>query len=235
VTAGLKVAVVVPAGGSGMRMTGAGTRKQYLELGGEPILLRALRPFLEHPAVRWVVVALPAEDLRDPPIALPESVTVVEGGAERGDSVGRGLAAVPEDADIVAIHDAARPLLSRPVLDRVLEAARGGVGAVAGLPVVDTLKRVDGDRGVVETVDRRGLWRAQTPQAFPRAMITAAYRRAAEEGVRGTDDAALVERYGGTVVMVEGDACNLKVTRPADLALAQALDPLCSDPGATGG
>lgn len=227
-TGRVRAAAVIPAGGAGLRMaasaaTSPGPRKQYLELDGEPILLRSLRPFLDHPSVDWVVVALPAEDVESPPLEFPEGVTVVEGGAERMDSVRRGLEAVPEAADVVLIHDAARPLVTRAVVDRVLTAAAGGVGAIAAVPVADTLKRV-GEEGVIEeTVDRAGLWRAQTPQGFPRTLILEAHRAAAGAGGAATDDAALVERRGGRVVVVEGDARNLKVTRPEDLSLARLL------------
>ncbi len=227
----MKAAAVIPAGGAGLRMAGD-VRKQYLALEGKAILLHALRPFLEHPSVEWVVVALPSEDLRDPPVVFPGGVILVEGGEERGDSVRRGLEAVPAEADVVAIHDAARPLLTGAVLDRTLRVAADGVGAIAAVPVADTLKRVD-HGVVVETVDRRSLWRAQTPQAFPRAMIMDAYRRAEADGVRGTDDAALVERYGGRIEVVEGDVRNLKVTRPADLELARRLLPSVVWPGAS--
>lgn len=216
-----RAAAVIPAGGAGRRM--GGVRKQYMELGGTPVLLHALRPFLEHPDVHWVVVALPAEDMASPPLFLPEGVRVVAGGAERGDSVRLALEAVPASADIVLIHDAARPLLERDVVDRAIEAAAGGVGAVAAVPVSDTLKQVDADGFVRATVERAGLWRAQTPQAFPRRMIVDAYARAKADGVAVTDDAALVEHYGGRVKVVHGSARNLKVTTPEDLRIAGRL------------
>ena len=218
----MKAAAVLPAGGTGVRMGGGGP-KQYLELAGQPVLARSIRPFLEHPEVEWVVVALPAEDVAAPPVALPDEVRVVAGGAERGDSVRNALAVVPDTADIVLIHDAARPLLPAAVVDRVLGAVGPSTGAIAAIPVADTLKRVDGDGAIRETVDRAGLWRAQTPQAFPRSMVVDAYRRAAEEGHAATDDAALVERYGGRVVVVDGDTRNVKITRPEDLRLAEVL------------
>ena len=218
----MRAAAVIPAGGSGVRM-GSDVRKQYLSLGGEPLLLRTLRPFLNHPSVEWVIVALPPQDVHAPPFPLPEGAVVVPGGTERGDSVRAGLAAVPDGADVVLVHDGARPLVTRAVVDRVLEAAVRGVGAVAAVPVADTLKRVDESRGITGTLDRGGLWCAQTPQGFPRRLLVDAYRRAGEEGVAATDDAALVERYGGRVVVVEGDARNLKVTRPEDLRIAEAL------------
>ena len=216
-----RAAVVIPAGGAGRRM--GGIRKQYMELAGTPLLLHALRPFLDHPMVDTVVVALPEEDMANPPLFLPAGVTVVAGGAERGDSVRLALEAVPDSVDIVLIHDAARPLLTRDLVDRTIEAALGGVGAVAAVPVPDTLKQVDADGFVRATVDRTGLWRAQTPQAFPRRMIVDAYARAQADEVVATDDAALVERYGGLVVVVHGSARNLKVTTPEDLRIAERL------------
>lgn len=216
------VAAVLPAGGVGLRM-GAGVRKQYIELAGQPMVLHALRVFLEHPAVHWVIVTLPAEDMDPRPPFLPEEVIMVAGGETRGDSVRAGLEAVPRAADTVLIHDAARPLVTRAVVDRVLAATTAASGAVAAVPVTDTLKRVNGAGAVLDTVDRTGLWRAQTPQGFPRPVIVGAYRRAADESVIATDDAALVERYGGRVVVVEGDVRNIKVTRPRDLDLAETL------------
>jgi 2-C-methyl-D-erythritol 4-phosphate cytidylyltransferase len=219
-----RVAVVVPAGGAGRRM--GGVRKQYIELAGEPLLLHTLRPFLAHPAVEWVVVALPAEDVPRPPawlVDLDPRVRWVAGGEERGDSVRQALEAVPEEADVVLVHDAARPLVTREVIDRAIAAASRGVGAVAAVPVTDTIKEVDAEGRIVATPERSRLWRAQTPQAFPRAMIVDAYHRAAADGLRATDDAALVERYGGTVVVVEGAPENLKVTGPLDLVVTEAL------------
>jgi 2-C-methyl-D-erythritol 4-phosphate cytidylyltransferase len=227
--AGPRAAAVIPAGGAGRRM--GGVRKQYMELAGSPVLLHALRPFLDHPAVDTVVVALPAEDVADPPLFLPTGVTVVAGGAERGDSVRLALEAVPESADIVLIHDAARPLLTRDLLDRTIEAAATGIGAVAAVPLPDTLKQVDGDGFVRGTVDRTGLWLAQTPQAFPRRMIVDAYARAQADDVVATDDAALVERYGGRVVVVHGSARNLKVTTPEDLRIAELFMGEAEVPG----
>lgn len=216
-----RAAAVIPAGGSGRRM--GGVRKQYLELAGEPILLHAIRPFLAHPDVHWVVVALPAEDMASPPLFLPDGVTVVAGGAERSDSVRYALDAVPDAAEIILVHDAARPLLDRAVLDRVLDATSEGAGAIAAIPVTDTVKRVGGDGAIETTVERAGLWRAQTPQAFPAEMLRSAYARAAAEGLAATDDATLVERCGGRVVVVEGSERNLKVTTPADLRIAEML------------
>jgi 2-C-methyl-D-erythritol 4-phosphate cytidylyltransferase len=220
-----RAAAIVVAGGSGRRMgeAAAGVRKQYLELVGEPILLWALRPFLRHPRVVATVVVLPAEDVDDPPEwlrGLP--VSLVAGGAERSDSVWNGLRAVPERVELVLIHDGARPLVGAEVIDRVLARAAEG-GAVPALPATDTLKEADEEGRVRATLDRSRLWHVQTPQGFPLPMIRDAHRRAREEGWIGTDDASLCERYGFPVRLVQGDAENLKVTRPLDLAVAEAL------------
>jgi 2-C-methyl-D-erythritol 4-phosphate cytidylyltransferase len=223
VRARVRAAVVVAAGGGGHRMGGGGVRKQYLELAGEPILMRSLRLFLDHPGCHWVVVALPAEDMAAPPLFLPEGVIVVAGGETRSESVRYGLEAVPESAEVVLIHDAARPLLTRGLVDRVLDAAAAGVGVVPAVPVVDTIKRVGAEGTVLETLDRSALWAAQTPQGFPRGMIVDAYRQAAREGVVATDDAAVVEAGGGRVVVVDGEAGNIKITTPPDLELAETI------------
>lgn len=202
---------------------GGPVRKQYLEVGGVPVLLRAVLPFVHHPSISTVIVVLPPEDVASPPAWLSGlGVTIVAGGAERGDSVWSGLRAVSGDVDRVLIHDGARPFVSRDMIDRVLEACRDG-GAIAAVPVTDTIKEVDAEGTITGTPDRARLWQAQTPQGFPREAILRAYVRAREEGVAATDDAALFERYAGPVRVVMGAARNLKVTRPEDLAVAEAL------------
>jgi 2-C-methyl-D-erythritol 4-phosphate cytidylyltransferase len=216
----LRVGVCIPAAGSGQRM--GGIKKPYLELAGEPILRHALRPFLARTDVVAVVVALAAEDASAPPpwlASLDHRIRLLAGGATRSESVRRALAGLPEEVDVIVVHDAARPLLTDDVLERCLRLAAQGKGAVAGMRVVDTLKEVDGDGRVTGTRDRARLWQAQTPQAFPAALARAAYGAMDEDGA--TDDAALVERIGGEVVMVESSARNLKVTCPEDLALAE--------------
>jgi 2-C-methyl-D-erythritol 4-phosphate cytidylyltransferase len=220
----VSVAVVVPAAGSGSRL--GGVVKPFLDIAGVPMLLHALRPFLADPRVTCVVVALRPSDAADPPpwlADLDDRVRIVSGGAERQDSVRAGLAAIPADADIVLVHDAARPLVSPALVDRAIEAARRGISAVAGVSATDTIQQVDASGRIVATPDRALLRHAQTPQAFPRGMIVEAYRRAAAEGIAATDDAALVARCGGTVMMIEGERENLKVTTPLDVVVATAL------------
>ena len=158
-----------------------GLAKPFLELSGEPILMRALRPFLEHPGVREVVVSLPTADAESPPrwlIEADQRIRVVAGGETRRDSVWAGLQVLSNTLDVAVVHDGARPLVSRDVVDRCIHLAGRGVGGVAGVRAIDTIKEVDGDLRVLATPDRSRLWHAQTPQAFPLAVIMDAYRRA---------------------------------------------------------
>ena len=212
---------VIVAGGGGLRFGGP-IRKQYREIGGVPVLLRAIRPFLASPRVARVVVVLPAADAAHPPAwlrGLP--VDVVPGGAERGDSVRAGLAAA--SSPIVLVHDGARPFVSGVVIDRVLDACADGGAAVAAVPVTDTIQEVDEDGVITRTPERARLRQAQTPQGFPRRALMDAYRRAGDEGIAATDDAAVYARFIGQVRTVMGSHDNLKVTRPEDLPLAEAI------------
>jgi 2-C-methyl-D-erythritol 4-phosphate cytidylyltransferase len=200
-----------------------GRRKPFLELHGEPVLLHALRPFLSHSAVVALRVALSPDDAADPPDwlrGLDPRVGIVPGGATRSASVKAALDALG-DVDVVLVHDAARPLVTTAIIERCIAATAAGDGAVAGWPASDTLKVVDAERRVQATPDRTRIWHAQTPQAFPAELLRRAY--AAWDAREATDDATLVERVGGRVVMVEGSATNLKVTRPEDVAIAEAI------------
>lgn len=218
-----RIAVLVPAGGAGRRM--GGVRKPLLELCGEPLLVHCLRPFLAREDVCCVVVALPVELCDAPPAWLTTDprVRIVRGGAERDDSVRNALAVVPDDVEVVLVHDAARPLVSGAVIERCIREAAAGRCAVAAVPVTDTIKRVDEHGTIVESPDRSRLRAAQTPQAFPAALLRAAHARAASDGVNATDDAALVARYGATVIVVDGAAENIKITTAVDVLVAEAL------------
>jgi 2-C-methyl-D-erythritol 4-phosphate cytidylyltransferase len=201
---------IVVAGGTGQRF---GAPKQFARLAGIAVVDRALAAARE--ACDSVVVVVPEDTTWRPPDGIPTALA----GATRSDSVRAGLAAVDLGADIVVVHDAARPLASRALFAAVVDAIRAGAdAAVPAIPVVDTLKRVVDGR-VVETVARDGIVAVQTPQAFRAAALRAAHEH---RGV-DTDDAALVELNGGTVVTVPGEPRNLKVTVAADLELAQAL------------
>jgi len=194
------------------------------------MLLRSLRPFVAHPDVAHVALVLPASDAARPPQWLAEllggALGVVAGGSERQASVAAGLASLPEACGVVLVHDAARPFASAAVIGAVIECARAGAAGIAAVPVSDTLKLTGADGHTVErTVPREGLWRAQTPQGFPRAMLAAAHAASASHADgsgAATDDAALVERNGGSVTIVPDSATNFKITTPDDLALAEA-------------
>lgn len=222
------VGVIVVAAGRGSRI--GGTPKQFRELAGVPVLLRALRPFTSHPDVCCTAVPLPTEDAVSPPAWIAslagERLRLVAGGAERGDSVRAGLAALPAECTVVLVHDAARPLVGRAVIDAVIACARQGSGALAAIPLADTLKLASEGpppHVVGRTVERAGLWRAQTPQGFPRALLEQAMRAAAADQIQGTDDAELVERIGGRVELVPDEPRNLKLTAEGDFAIAEAL------------
>ena len=221
------VGVVLVAAGQGTRL-GAGVPKQYLPLGGVPMLLRALRPFTTHPEVAHTVVVLPAADAASPPpwlaAVLGGTLTVTAGGAERSDSVAAGLAALPAACTVVLVHDAARPFVEHALITAVAAVARRGEGAVPAIPVGDTLKEVAPDSGgrIVRTVPRAGLYRAQTPQGFPRRVLEQAHAQATHGGP-ATDDAQLVEQAGVPVRVVAGSARNFKITTEDDLLIAERL------------
>jgi 2-C-methyl-D-erythritol 4-phosphate cytidylyltransferase len=230
------VGVVLVAAGQGTRIGGA-VLKQYRELGGIPMLLRALRPFTAHPDVAHTVVALPPADAAAPPSWLADmlggALSVVAGGARRSDSVAHALAALPGACTIVLVHDAARPFVERTTIDDVIAVARRGEGAVPAIPIGDTLKEstepaahesADQDLPrVSRTVSRERLWRAQTPQGFPRALLEEAHSRARHDGLDATDDAMLVEYLGAPVRLLPGSPRNFKLTTDEDWRIAERL------------
>ena len=205
------VGAIVVAAGRGDRFGGP---KRFLELAGVRLVDRAVTACTD--VCDAVVVVLPPGVAWDGPAVH----AAVRGGATRSDSVRAGLAALPTTVDVVVVHDAARPLASRAVFDAVIDAVRAGAdAAVPGLPVADTLKRVDEGARVTETVARDDLVAVQTPQAFRADAL-----RAAHDGEHtATDDAALVERRGGCVVVVPGEVTNAKITAPSDLEVAAAV------------
>ena len=197
---------IVVAAGSGLRF---GVAKQFEVIGGRRIVDWAVEEAAKHSV--GVVVVVPAGQATGP--------GQVEGGSTRSESVRRGLAAVPSDATIVCVHDAARPFVSPVIFQRVISAVVDGAdAAVPGVPVVDTIKQVNQSEVVVATPRRETLRAVQTPQAFRASSL----RRAHEQGGEGTDDAALIERIGGEVVVVEGEVVNRKITSPEDLEWAVA-------------
>jgi 2-C-methyl-D-erythritol 4-phosphate cytidylyltransferase len=211
---------VIVAAGKGERL---GSPKQFVPLGGIPLLLWSVRAFDSHPRIGEVIVVLPAESAATPPDWLRgQSVRWCAGGETRRESAGAGVRSAEVDSAIILIHDAARPFVSHEVIDRVIEAASRTGAALPILPVVDTIKQTEAGQ-VLETVKRQGLGRAQTPQGFDSALIRGLHSRAAQAGKSVSDDAALCELEGHPVAVVQGDAWNLKITTAADLELAEWL------------
>jgi 2-C-methyl-D-erythritol 4-phosphate cytidylyltransferase len=221
------------AAGQGTRVGGT-ELKQFRWIAGKPMLLHSVQTFMARRDVAVVVVVLPRSHAADPPPWLfqcdVDRLLVSVGGRDRSESVASGLEDIPEEVAVVLVHDAARPLVPDAVIDRVIDEARKGHGAVPALPVVDTLKEVDDSGTIVRTVERARLWRVQTPQGFPRELIERAHleaRRSRGPGLAAaTDDAALCERLGLPVVIVPGSERALKITDERDFARAEALSVL---------
>lgn len=222
-----RVYTVVPAAGSATRM-GLGYSKAYADLGGKPLLGRTVESLLASSFVDKVTVAVKQDEIDlcisevVDKLGLPDRVEVIAGGQERQETIDRLLLAAPGDRDLVLIHDGARPLVTRALIHKVLETAAKWGAAIAAIPVTDTLKKsLDGGYTISGTVNRQGLYRAQTPQAFHRDLISSAHRKARKEGWEVTDDASLMEQMGYEVRIVEGDERNIKITTLDDLELAR--------------
>lgn len=224
------VHAVVPAAGRGLRMGGS-RPKQLLELCGKPILRHTLEAMVRVPFLSGIHVVAPAdhmEPVRDlvrdlkasSPVhghrERPFIVEVVEGGAERQDSVDNGLRHLPDECDWVLIHDGVRPFAGPSLFEKTWFMARETGAAIAAVPSTDTVKRVK-DGHVVETLQREAVWLVQTPQIFRKDILIQAYAAAREKGWRGTDDASFVERISFPVAVAMGERTNIKVTTPEDL------------------
>jgi 2-C-methyl-D-erythritol 4-phosphate cytidylyltransferase len=224
----LKNVAIIPAAGTGKRMEQR-ISKQYLALGGVPILVHTLRRFEEAPAVDAVFLIVPAGDVdvirRDMVdfYRLKKVRRVLPGGEERQDSVKAGIDALPEETEVVVIHDGVRPFVTADLIGVSVEGARKFGAVSLGVPVKDTVKSVETGGWVEHTMERTKLWLTQTPQAFRREIIQEAYRRAFAEGFYATDDATLVERIGIRVKMLPGIYENIKITTPGDLSVGAIL------------
>ena len=208
---------------------GADVPKQFLPLGGVPMLLHSLRAFDRAPSVDAVILVVPHEERRR---ALTDVIErygvkkvqkVIAGGETRQQSVHNGLKETDPDVEIVVVHDAVRPFVTEDLIERSIEAACKGGGAIVAIPMKDTPKQAGPDRKIQRTLDRTELWLAQTPQTFRRDLLLEAYEKAAIEGLQATDDAALVERLGHKVGIVAGTWENIKITTPEDLVIAEAI------------
>lgn len=228
------VSVVFPAAGQAHRMQ-VGLNKVFLTLAGKPMLLRTLLTFSKVPDVGELIVAVGADEV-EPVTSLLGRVKgiapwrVVEGGTERQYSIRNGLALVSEEADIVLVHDAARPLIRRDTIEELIRVVRAEGAAIIAVPEKNTIKIAAEDGTVAATPPRSSLWQVQTPQGFRKDILMEANRKADEDGFLGTDDASLVERLGVPVRIVRGEYSNIKVTTPEDMVVAEAI--LRNDMGA---
>lgn len=219
---------VVPAAGRGRRF-GGDVPKQYLRLNDKPLLLHTLERLAAHPRIAGLMLVVAADDAswaQGLVEVLGKPLLRATGGAERADSVLAGLRALPRSvagSDAVLVHDAARPCVQAADISRLLDLAVPAGGGLLAAPLRDTLKRADAEGRVAGTEPRDARWRALTPQVFPRAALEAALAAAAADGVAITDEAMAMERAGHAPLLVEGRDDNIKVTTPADLALAEFL------------
>lgn len=221
------ITVIIAAAGRGSRMKRA-ENKVFLPLLGKPILQYSLEMFGARDDVAEIIIISAAHEVAEMEslaagCACDIPVKVVVGGSERQYSVANALRAVGEDAEMILVHDGARPLITNEVIQSVIDTARETRASIAAVPVKDTIKKVDEDGMVVDTPPRKTLWAVQTPQGFDAQLLHEAYAKAEADGFLGTDDASLVERLGIKVAVAEGDYQNIKITTPEDLAIGEAL------------
>jgi len=221
------VTAVFPAAGSSKRM-GGGLNKNLLKIMGEPILIRTLKTFSRVERINFLIVIVAAHEvetvedlLRGTKGLKPWRVTI--GGSERQFSIANGLKLLPSDAEIILVHDAARPLVTVKTIDEVIDTAEKFGGAIAAVPAKDTIKIVDAEGFVKYTPPRSELVTVQTPQGFKREILLQAYEKAAAENFLGTDDASLVERLGAKIKIVVSSYDNIKITTPEDISVAETF------------
>jgi 2-C-methyl-D-erythritol 4-phosphate cytidylyltransferase len=225
----MKTIAIVPAAGTGERMGTNNRKKPYLLLNKRPLLYYTLTVLDSIPAIAQIIVAVAPGDERFCQQQVLEkfhfnkSIQIIPGGSSRQESVRRLLERVPEDTQLVLIHDGARPLITPELLDQAIAETMVWKATVLAVPVKDTIKSANDTLQIEKTISRERLWAIQTPQTFERSVIQEAHQRARQEGFLGTDDAALVERMGVQVKIVMGSYDNIKITTPEDLSVAEAL------------
>ncbi len=222
------VVAVVPAAGQGTRM-GMAARKQYLSLGGFPLLVLSLKVLQQIPSIREIILSVPEEDIEYcwreivKPFGLAKVTQIVVGGQRRQDSVRHGLFAISNPPDLVLVHDGVRPFIHADIVEKNIACAAQTGAAIVAMPIHDTVKRVDDKHVIRETLNREELWQIQTPQTFRYDWLLEAHQQAITDQWEVTDDAALIERKGYPVSVVEGSCFNIKITRPDDLIFGEAI------------
>lgn len=221
----MKVTAIIPAAGSGKRLNG---KKQFLEINGKPIIAITVSVFDECQAIDEIIVAVSMEDIQSTKDLLKDFSKVrkiVAGGIERQDSVFNCIKEAVEesDDDLIVIHDAARPLITKEIISSAITEAKVVKAAIVGVPSKDTVKTVNKEKKIIETLERESIWLVQTPQVFSLSVIKQAYERAQKVNYKATDDSKLVERLGISVKMVMGSYENIKITTKEDLFIAESI------------
>jgi 2-C-methyl-D-erythritol 4-phosphate cytidylyltransferase len=221
----MKVTAIIPAAGMGKRMN---AKKQFLEIAGLPVLVHTVKVMNECQVIDEMIIAVPSDDLESTKELLKDFVkvkAVIVGGEERQDSVHNGIKAIvaESDEDLIVIHDAARPLITKELISAAVMEAKVSKAVIIGVPSKDTVKMISDKNEVVETLERNKIWLIQTPQVFRYSLIKEAYDRADRVGYRATDDSRLVERLGIKVKVVMGSYENIKITTKEDLHIAQVI------------
>ncbi len=223
----MKTSAIIAAGGSGLRMKSK-ENKLFLQIGKIPILTRTISVFEKTSLIDEIVLVVPGNEIQRVEILVKSNdfkkiKSIVEGGLQRQDSVYNGLKFLSSDSKLVAIHDGARPFLSIDILERVINKAKECGAAIVAVKAKDTIKLVDTNFSITETLDRNLLWHAQTPQVFDTKLIKQVYEWAKKNNIEATDDASLVEKFGASVYVVEGSYDNLKITTKEDILIGEAI------------
>ncbi|MFV1951017.1 MAG: 2-C-methyl-D-erythritol 4-phosphate cytidylyltransferase [Nitrospinota bacterium] len=224
----MKVTVLIPAAGSGRRMGGE-IEKQFLILGGKPIVVHTIQRFQDSDLIDKIYLIVPenrVEYCKEEIVikyGLSKVTEIVAGGKERQHSVYNGLKRVNADTDLIMIHDSVRPFFPDRIIRESIEAAQRYGSVVVAVPEKDTVKEISDDRIVLKTIARERLWRIQTPQTFCREVIISAFKKAIEEGYCGTDESSLVERAGFKIRVIIGSYLNIKITDPEDILLGEMI------------
>lgn len=224
----IKSDAIIVSAGKGQRLR-AGMKKQFLSLGGKPILSHTLVPFERCPLIRSILVVVGEEDLEYclreviEPYHYQKVLKIIPGGKRRQDSVKKGVEALPEDTEIIVVHDGVRPFVTPEMIEASIQEATHSGAAVVAVPVKDTIKMANSDGFVLQTLERSSLWQVQTPQAFQATLLRKAYSNSSLEEISVPDDATLVERLGIKVRLLPGSYSNIKITTQEDLMLAQLI------------
>lgn len=223
----MRTSAIIAAGGSGIRMNNP-DGKLFIEICGKPIIWLTVSKFEKSDVIDEIIIAVSPDDIGRAKELFKQSsfkktIKIIAGGKTRQDSVFNGLKELSNDTDIVVVHDGARPFVSEEIILEAVSEARARKAVIVGVPVKDTIKIVNDDRIVSNTLERELLWQVQTPQAFEYSLIKEAHDKAEKLGIKATDDAGLVERLGEKVKMIMGSYDNIKITTPEDLKIAEAI------------